>query len=92
MPLAHSLATARSLRASLPSTLPFIDLPEEHIMARQQYTPSPTEIRRECERIRSEWSEDTLWKRSGLEHCRHWMPPTVHMPRTHELIETITDP
>ncbi|HAB14714.1 MAG TPA: hypothetical protein DCE47_23770 [Planctomycetaceae bacterium] len=67
-------------------------LPEEHIMARQQYTPTPTEIRRECERIRSEWSEDTLWKRSGLEHCRHWMPPTVHMPRTHELIETITDP
>ena len=67
-------------------------LPEEHILARQQYTPTPTEIRRECERIRSEWSEDTLWKRSGLEHCRHWMPPTVHMPRTHELIETITDP
>ena len=67
-------------------------LPEEHTMARQEYTPTPTEIRRECERIRSEWSEDTLWKRSGLEHCRHWMPPTVHMPRTHELIETITDP
>ena len=67
-------------------------LPEEHIMARQEYPPPPTEIRRECARIRSEWSEDTLWKRSGLEHCRHWMPPTVHMPRTHELIETITDP
>jgi hypothetical protein len=61
-------------------------------MARQEYTPTPTEIRRECERIRSNWSEDTLWKRAGLEHCRHWMPPTVHMPRTHELIETITDP
>ena len=75
-----------SLHLSLPH------LPEEPIMARQEYTPTPTEIRRECERIRSEWSEDTLWKRSGLEHCRHWMPPTVHMPRTHELIETITDP
>ena len=46
-------------------------------MARQEYTPTPTEIRRECERIRSNWSEDTLWKRSGQEHCRHWMPPMV---------------
>jgi|TARA_B100000809_G_scaffold65048_1_gene61722 hypothetical protein len=67
-------------------------LPEEQIMARQEFTPSPSEIRHECERIRSEWSEDMLWKRSGLEHVRHWMPPIVHIPRTHELIETITDP
>ena len=61
-------------------------------MARQEYTPTPSEIRHACERIRSGWSEDTLWKRSGLEHCRHWMPPMVRMPQTHELVETITDP
>ncbi|MFP6769386.1 MAG: hypothetical protein VB859_14520 [Planctomycetaceae bacterium] len=61
-------------------------------MARQEYTPTPAEIRRECARIRSEWSEDTLWKRSGLEEFRHWMPPTVQMPRSHELIDAITDP
>ena len=61
-------------------------------MARQEFTPTPAEIRRECERIRSEWSEDTLWKRSGLEQYRHWMPPMVHMPQTHELVATITDP
>ena len=61
-------------------------------MARQEFTPTPSQIRQECERIRSGWSEDTLWKRSGQEHHRHWMPPTVQMPRTHELIDAITDP
>ncbi len=61
-------------------------------MARQEFTPTPSQIRQECERIRSGWSEDTLWKRSGQEHYRHWAPPTVQMPRTHELIDAITDP
>ena len=61
-------------------------------MARQEYTPTPAEIRRERERIRTEWSEETLWKRSGLSEYRHWLPPTVHHPTGNELIDALTDP
>ena len=58
-------------------------------MARQQTVPTPTEIRRECERIRAEWSEDTHWKRACITHWMHWLPPMVHHPAGHEVIEGI---
>ena len=38
------------------------------LQSRARHTPTPREIRRECERIRETWTEDELQTRSAARH------------------------
>lgn len=40
------------------------------------YLPTPEEIRAECERIRSEWTEDD-WRRRVSRCDAEWTPPEI---------------
>lgn len=41
------------------------------------YEPSPEEIRKACEEIRREWSEETFRQRAVGLAPREWFPPGV---------------
>ena len=48
-----------------------------HVTERTPEDPSPAEIRRICEKIRSRWSPAERDRRAGAQKPRAWMPPIV---------------
>ena len=61
-------------------------------MPEAAYTPTPAEIRAECERIQAGWSERERDIRAGLmtsedQTLPHWTPPAVRTGESrHELL------
>ena len=57
-------------------------------LGRAVYKPTPTEIRRACEKIQATWSPRVRAKRNTGPRVAWWTPPTI---RLSGLVEAITE-
>ena len=46
---------------------------------RNIFEPTARDIRRACEKIQENWSDQERRKRAGQQHQDHWMPPFVDL-------------